>query len=77
MARVEEPHEDGIHPETGEVVPGLRRRSRHSKDKRPDLPPAVLDFAVTRDGIPMKSWVWPGNTVEVSVVDEIKKDLND
>jgi len=74
---IEEADEDELDEETGEVVPGLRKRSRHSKDKRPDLPQAVLGFAVTRDGIPVKSWVWPGNTVDVSVVEEIKKDLND
>lgn len=74
---IEEPDEDGADPETGGPVLGLRKRSRHSKDKRPDLPQAVIGFAVTRDGIPVKSWVWPGNTVDVSVVDEIKRDLND
>lgn len=74
---IEEADEDALDAETGEVVPGLRKRSRHSKDKRPDLPQAVMGFAVTRDGIPVKSWVWPGNTVDVSVVEEIKKDLND
>jgi len=74
---IEEPDEDSVNEETGEAIPGLRKRSRHSKDKRPDLPQAVIGFAVTRDGIPVKSWVWPGNTVDVSVVDEIKRDLND
>lgn len=74
---IEEADEDGVDVETDEVTPGLRKRSKHSKDKRPDLPQAVIGFAVTRDGIPVKSWVWPGNTVDVSVVDEIKRDLND
>src|SRR5690606_24002897 len=69
--------EDELDEETGEVEPGLRKRSRNSKDKRPDLPQAVIGFAVTRDGIPVKSWVWSGNTVDVSVVEEIKRDLND
>ena len=55
---------------------GLRKRG-YSKDSRPDLAQAVLGFAVTRDGIPVRCWVWPGNTVDVSVVDEVKKDLND
>jgi len=73
---VEGEDEDGV-DEDGELAPGLRKRSRNSKDKRPDLPQAVIGFAVTRDGIPVKSWVWPGNTVDVSVVEEVKKDLND
>lgn len=74
---IEEADEDVLDEATGEVVPGLRKRSKNSKDKRPDLPQAVMGFAVTRDGIPVKSWVWPGNTVDVSVVEEIKKNLND
>src|SRR5690625_3509372 len=59
---------------TGE--PGLCKRG-YSKDSRSDLAQAVLGFAVTRDGIPVRCWVWPGNTVDVSVVDEVKRDLND
>src|SRR5690625_206974 len=56
--------------------PGVRKRG-YSKDSRSDLAQAVLGFAVTRDGIPVRCWVWPGNTVDVSVVDEVKRDLND
>lgn len=55
---------------------GLRKRG-YSKDSRADLAQAVLGFAVTRDGIPVRCWVWPGNTVDVSVVEEVKRDLND
>lgn len=57
--------------ETGD---GLRRRG-YSKDHRPDLPQAVVGLAVTREGIPVRSWVWRGNTADVSVVAEVKKDL--
>jgi len=53
---------------------GLRRRG-HSKDHRPDLPQAVIGLAVTRDGIPVRCWVWPGNTADMSVVEQVKKDL--
>lgn len=59
-----------------EAVAGLRKRG-YSKDSRSDLAQAVLGFAVTRDGVPVRCWVWPGNTVDVSVVDEVKRDLND
>lgn len=55
---------------------GLRRRG-HSKDSRPDLAQAVIGFAVTRDGIPVRCWVWPGNTVDVKLVEEVKRDLNE
>jgi len=47
----------------------------YSKDHRPDLPQAVVGLAVTREGIPVRSWVWQGNTADVSVVAEVKKDL--
>jgi len=56
---------------------GLRKRSRNSKDSRPDLAQAVIGFAVTRDGIPVRCWVWPGNTVDATVIGEIKRDLNE
>lgn len=56
---------------------GLRKRSRHSKDSRPDLAQAVIGFAVTRDGIPVRCWVWPGNTVDATVISEVKRDLNE
>ncbi len=70
---------DGAGNEDGnevEGVDGLRRRG-HSKDSRPDLAQAVIGFAVTRDGIPVRCWVWPGNTVDVKLVDEVKRDLNE
>jgi len=52
------------------------RKNGHSKDHRPDLPQAVIGLAVTRDGIPVRCWVWPGNTGDMSVIEEVKKDLN-
>ncbi len=55
---------------------GLRKRSRESKDSRPDLAQVVIGFAVTRDGIPVRCWVWPGNTVDATVISEVKRDLN-
>lgn len=52
---------------------GLRKRS-YSRDSRPDLPQVVLGFAVTRDGTPVRCWVWPGNTSDESIVEEVKRD---
>ena len=52
----------------------LRQRG-HSKDHRPDLPQVVIGLAVTREGIPIRSWVWPGRTADVSVVEQVKRDL--
>ena len=59
-----------------EEGPGLRKRSQHSKDERPDLPQVVIAFAVTRGGIPVRCWVWPGNTSDQQIIKEVKKDLN-
>jgi hypothetical protein len=46
---------------------GLRRYG-HSKDSRSDLPQIVIGLAVTREGIPVRCWVWPGNTADVAVL---------
>jgi hypothetical protein len=63
-----------IESEEGEEA--LLKRG-YSKDGRPDLAQVVIGFAVTRDGIPVRCWVWPGNTSDQSVVEEVKRDLND
>ncbi|MCP4238965.1 MAG: IS1634 family transposase [bacterium] len=49
----------------------------HSKDHRPDLPQVVIGLAVTREGIPVRVWVWPGNTSDQSVLKEVKDDMRD
>ena len=51
------------------------RRKGNSKDHRPDLPQAVIGLAVTREGLPVRCWVWPGNTADMSVIEQVKKDL--
>jgi hypothetical protein len=38
-------------------------------------PQVVIALAVTRDGIPVRSWVFPGNTADVSTVEQIRADL--
>ena len=47
----------------------------HSKDHRPDLPQVVIGLAVTREGIPVRVWVWPGNTNDQTVITQVKDDL--
>ena len=54
---------------------GLRRRSGRSTDRRSDLPQMVIGLAVTRSGLPVRCWVWPGNTADVTRVEEVKRDL--
>ena len=61
---LEEPDEDG----------GLRKYG-HSKDHREDLPQIVIGLAVTRGGIPVRCWAWPGNTADAATVDEVQRDL--
>jgi hypothetical protein len=51
------------------------RRFGHSKDHRPDLPQVVIGLAVTREGIPVRVWCWPGNTNDMTVVQQVKDDL--
>lgn len=53
----------------------LRQRG-HSKDNHPELPQVVVGFAMTRQGIPVRCWTWPGNTGDQTVVEEVKRDLN-
>jgi transposase len=53
---------------------GLRQYG-HSKDHRCDLPQVVIGLAVTRTGIPVRFWVWPGNKADASTVEEVQKDL--
>lgn len=52
---------------------GLRQYG-HSKEGT-WAPQVVVALAVTREGIPVRSWVFPGNTADVSTVATIKKDL--
>ncbi|HHD57460.1 MAG TPA: IS1634 family transposase [Desulfobulbaceae bacterium] len=56
-----------------EDVDGLRQYG-HAKEGM-WAPQVVVALAVTREGIPVKSWVFPGNTADVSTVKKIKKDL--
>jgi hypothetical protein len=54
--------------------PALRRRG-HAKNGREDAPQIVIGLAVTRDGFPVRHWVFPGNTVDVTTVARVKADL--
>jgi transposase len=38
-------------------------------------PQVVVALAVTREGIPVRSWVLPGNTADVSTVEKVRADL--
>jgi transposase len=60
-------------PEAGATV-GFRTYG-HSKDSRPDLPQVVIGMAVTRTGIPIRVWTWPGNTNDQALIRQVKDDL--
>jgi hypothetical protein len=50
------------------------RKFGHSKEGT-WTPQVVVALAVTREGIPVRSWVFPGNTADVSTVEKIRADL--
>jgi len=52
----------------------LRKRG-HSKNGRFDAPQIVIGLAVTRDGFPVRHWIFPGNTVDVTTVAKVKEEL--
>lgn len=58
----------------GRLLPTLRKRG-HNKEGRDGNPQVVIALAVTRDGVPVRSWVFAGNTVDVATVTTIKRDL--
>jgi len=53
----------------------FRQFSKNSKDHRTDLPQVVIAMAVTREGIPIRCWTFPGRTSDQLVIRRIKDDL--
>lgn len=51
------------------------RKHRKAKNRRDDVPQIVIGLAVTRDGLPVRHWVFPGNMVDVTTVERVKADL--
>ncbi len=52
-----------------------KRAFGHSKDFRTDLPQVVIAMAVTREGVPVRCWTFPGNTADTSIIRTVKDDL--
>jgi transposase len=82
----EEADEDVLRDERGErVTPGSGdaageagfRTHGKSKDSRDDLPQVIVGMAVTRDGIPVRVWSWPGNTADSGLIRQVKADLRE
>jgi hypothetical protein len=55
---------------------GFRTHGK-SKDHRPDLPQVVIGMAVTRTGIPVRVWSWPGNTNDSALIRQVKDEMRD
>src|SRR5438876_3405972 len=82
----EEADEDVPRDDRGEQVPagseeeagqaGFRANGK-SKDSRDDLPQVIVGMAVTRDGIPVRVWSWPGNTADSGLIRQVKDDMRD
>src|SRR2546429_299251 len=51
------------------------REFGHSKDHRPDLPQVVIAMAVTRDGVPVRGWSFPGDTADTAIIRTVTDDL--
>jgi Transposase DDE domain len=63
--------------DTGQREPGGFRTWGKSKDYRDDLPQVVIGMAVTRDGIPVRVWCWPGDTSDSTLIRQVKDDMRD
>jgi hypothetical protein len=53
--------------------PALRRRGRHKDGSWRIMVKVAL--AVTREGIPIRSWVLPGNTSDMTLIKQVRQDL--
>lgn len=47
----------------------------HSKDHRNDLPQIVIGLAVTKEGIPVRVWCWPGNANDAALLPQVRDDI--
>jgi hypothetical protein len=67
---------DGRHEGEEAEKSGFRTHGK-SKDSRDDLPQIVIGMAVTRDGIPVRCWCWPGNASDQVVIRQVKDEMRD
>nr|WP_240676899.1 IS1634 family transposase [Actinacidiphila soli] len=67
---------DDADPELVDKERGFRAFGK-SKDSRSDLPQVIVGMAVTRDGIPVRVWSWPGSTADSDLIRQVKRDLRE
>jgi hypothetical protein len=70
------PVPDGAEGAAGAREAGFRAWGK-SRDHRDDLPQVVIGMAITRDGIPLRVWCWPGNTSDSALIRQVKDDMRD
>jgi hypothetical protein len=68
--------DDGVAGGDDQKLAGFRVFGK-SKDHRDDLPQIVIGMAVTRSGIPVRIWCWPGNTADSALIRQVKDDMRD
>jgi hypothetical protein len=73
LAELADPVADDEHSSPAEAG---TRAFGHSKDHRGDLPQVVIAMAVTRDGVPVRCWTFPGDTADTAIIRTIKDDLD-
>src|SRR5215207_6556828 len=71
----DEPDPEAV-DEDGVARPAFRTFG-HSKDHRDDLPQVLIGMAVTRTGIPIRAWCWPGDSGDQPLIRQVKDDLRD
>jgi AcrR family transcriptional regulator len=74
--RIADDGDDALPAGTTANSAGFRTYGK-SKDHRDDLPQIVVGLAVTREGIPVRVWCWPGNTADSALVRQVKADLKE
>jgi hypothetical protein len=63
-------------PDGAAAKAGFRTYGK-SKDSRDDPPQVIVGMAVTRDGIPVRVWCWPGNTSDSPLIRQVNDELRD
>src|SRR6266851_2487700 len=71
------PVPDGTGEAAGQGREAGFRTWGNSGDYRDDLPQVVIGMAVTRAGIPVRVWCWPGNTSDSALIRQVKDDMRD
>lgn len=77
-AESDEESQEDVAEATAEDEPLIeagRRRRGKNKEGRDGNPQIVVALAVTRDGLPVRSWVFPGNTADVTTIKKVREDL--